>query len=375
MKIPTARVQTNWGSSKMLKATRTTLAVAFGFALASIGAGNAQGLKKVTIVHAVPQLSSSFANESSLPLYLGFWKEEGLDVEVNTAPGTAAAMQLIIGGQADIGVGNAHASMQARQKGANVTSYYTSLRGDIFGIALPAGGAKGLGELKGKTVGVSSFASGGASYAKGLLGSAGLEVGKDVTLAEVGVGGRAAAALKGGQVQALSLWDEMYARLAQSGVQLQPAIVDPRAKDLFASNLVVRADDLKNKRDILIGIARGIAKAQVFSQANPEAAVRIHWKVYPQSAPRDGITDKTVKDEAAILAVREKLYSKNAMGTGKFGDIPPEKVSAVQNYLVETGQLEKKLDASVYYTNELIDEINKFNDADIVARAKSIKVD
>jgi NitT/TauT family transport system substrate-binding protein len=353
---------------------RTTISVAFALALATSGAA-AQALKKVSIVHAVPQLSASFANESSLPLYLGFWKEEGLDVEVNTSPGTAAAMQLVIGGGADIGVGNAHASMQARQKGAKVTSYYTSLRGDIFGIALPAGGPKNLAELKDKTVGVSSFASGGASYAKALLGSAGLEVGKTVTLAEVGVGGRAAAALKSGQVQALSLWDEMYARLAQSGVALDTAIVDPRAKDLFASNLVIRDEDLKNKRQILIGIARGIAKAQLFSQTNPDAAVRIHWKVYPQSAPRDGVSDKAVKDEAAILSVREKMYSRDALGTGKYGDIPADKVSAVQTYLVETGQLEKKLDVAEYYSNELIDEINKFDAASIVARAKSINID
>jgi NitT/TauT family transport system substrate-binding protein len=167
----------------------------------------------------------------------------------------------------------------------------------------------------------------------------------------------------------------MYARLNQAGVQLQPAIVDPRAKDLFASNLVVRDEDLKTKRDILIGIARGIAKAQVFSQANPEAAVRIHWKVYPQSAPREGVTDKAVKDEAAVLAVREKLYARNAVGTNRFGDIPADNVAAVQKYLVETGQLDKTLDVSDYYTNALIDEINRFNAADVETRAKSIKID
>lgn len=339
-------------------------------------AASAQSLKKVTVVHAIPQLTASFANESSLPAYLGFWKEEGLDVEVNTTPGSSAAMQLVISGQADIGVGNAHAAMSARQKGAKITSYYTSLRGDIFGIALPAAGdAKKLEDLKGKVVGVSSFASGGASYAKGLLGSVGLEVGKDVTLAEVGVGGRAAAALQGGQVQAFALWDEMYARMALSGLKLQPAITDPRAKSLFASNLVVRDPDIKAKEQILIGIARGIAKAQVFSAANPEAAVRIHWKVYPQSAPREGVTDKTVKEEAEILSVRSRHYSKDALGTGRYGDVPLSEVAAVQDYMVATGQLEKKLDPAEYYTNDLIDKINGFDAAAITARAKSFKLD
>jgi NitT/TauT family transport system substrate-binding protein len=345
-------------------------------AIVAISQAHAQGLKKVTVVHAVPQLSASFANESSLPTLLGFWKEEGLDVEVNTAPGTAAAMQLVISGQADIGVGNAHASMSARQKGAKVISYYTSLRGDIFGIAMPeAGNLKTLADLKGKVVGVSSFASGGTPYARGLLNSVGLVVDRDVTLAEVGVGGRAAAALQGGQVQALSLWDEMYARMNQNGLGLGKAIQDPRAKPLFVSNLVVRDDDLKTRQDVLVGIARGIAKAQVFSQANSEAAVRIRWKVYPQSAPREGITDKAVQDEVAILKVREPLYAKDILGTGRYGDIPAANVSAVQDYLVVTGQLEKKLDPAEYYDNTLIDRINDFDAGAIVARAKSFKLD
>jgi NitT/TauT family transport system substrate-binding protein len=224
-------------------------------------------------------------------------------------------------------------------------------------------------------VGVSSFASGGTPYAKALLNSVGLEVGKDVTLAEVGVGGRAAAAMQGGQVQAFALWDEMYARMALSGLKLDPAFTDPRAKNLFASNLVIREADLKAKEKMLVGIARGIAKAQVFFAANPEAAVRIHWKVYPQSAPREGITESSVKDEATVLSVRYRHYSKDALGTGRFGDIPLSEVSAVQDYMVATGQLEKKLDPKEYYTNDLIDQINDFDSAAIVARAKSFKLD
>ena len=46
-------------------------------------------------------------------------------------------MQLVAAKQAEIGVVNAFSSMLARQRGAKVKSYYTSLRGDIFGIAIP----------------------------------------------------------------------------------------------------------------------------------------------------------------------------------------------------------------------------------------------
>ena len=337
-------------------------------------AASAQDLKKIRLLHALPQLSASFANDSSLPAYLNFWKEEGLDVDVVTTPGAAAAMQLVVGKQAEIGVVNVHASMIARQRGAKVKSYYTSLRGDIFGIALPQGGQlRSLADLKGKAVGVSSFASGGTPYARALLATAGLDSTKDVSLVEIGVGGRAAAALRGNQVQALSLWDEMYVRMEQAGIALGPRLQDPRAKYLFASNLTVNDDDLRTQEAALIGVARGIAKAQLFSENNPQAAVRIHWKLYPQSAPREGVSDETVKREAEVLAVRVQMQSQNAVGTGRYGDVPIEQVKQVQDYFIATNQVEKSLDPSEYYSNDLIDKINAFDHAAIVKLAREYK--
>lgn len=343
-------------------------------AVALATGASAQELKKIRLLHALPQLSASFANDSSLPAYLNFWKEEGLDVEIVTTPGAAAAMQLVVGKQAEIGVVNVHASMVARQRGAKVRSYYTSLRGDIFGIALPQGGqSQSLADLKGKSVGVSSFASGGTPYARALLATAGLDSTKDVSLVEIGVGGRAAAALRGNQVQALSLWDEMYVRMEQAGIALGPRIQDPRAKYLFASNLTVNDDDLRTQETALIGVARGIAKAQLFSENNPQAAVRIHWKVYPQSAPREGVTDEAVKREAEVLAVRIQMQSKNAVGTGRYGDMPIEQVKQVQDYFIATNQVEKSLDPSEYYSNDLIDKINAFDHAAIIKLAREYK--
>ena len=338
-------------------------------------AASAQELKKVRLVHALPQLSASFANDSSLPAFLDFWKAEGLEVEVLTSPGAAAAMQLVAAKQAEIGVVNAFSSMLARQRGAKVKSYYTSLRGDIFGIAIPKDtGLKTLSDLKGKTIGVSSFASGGSTYARSLLANAGLDPTKDFTMIEIGVGGRAAAAVKANQVQGLALWDEMYVRMDQAGISLSERIQDPRAKYTFASNLTVNDDDFARIEGILIGVARGIAKAQVFSEQNPEAAVRIHWKVFPQSAPREGVSDAAVKQEAQILKVRVQMQSQNAVGTNRYGDIPLDQIKQVEDYLVATKQLEKTLDPNEYYNNGLIDKVNAFDHAAVVKLAKEYKV-
>jgi len=324
-------------------------------------------LEKITLAQGIPQLTPAFAFSSSVPTELGFFKEEGLEVEVATTPGTAAAMQLVVGKRVDVAMGNPIGAMIAIQKDADVIVYYTSQRGDIFGIGLPeSSGLKSLKDLKGKSIGVSSFASGGTNYAKGLLSQAGLAE-NEYNLVEVGVGARAVQALKSDQVQALSLWDEVYVQMAQIGIKMSKVIQDPRAGQFLGASLVVSRDDLVKRRKVFVGLARAIIKGQIFHENNPEATVRIHWKVYPQSAPRDGVTDEEVKKAVEVIKIHTDMQSRNAGGTGRFGDMPREGLEKFQEYLVATGVLPGPIDVGRYATNDLIAEINDF-DADAVAK-------
>jgi len=351
--------------TRLIKSASTVLGLFF------LECVTANAAEKITLMHSVPQLTSLFAFGSSIPIELGFWKEEGLEVEALPAPGAAAAIQLVVGGRATAAIANPSGEMIAVQKGSTVKFYYSAQRGDIFGIGLPEGsGLNSLADLKGKTIGVTSFASGGTIYAKGLLSQAGLTE-RDYTLAEIGVGARAASALKSGQVQALSMYDEAYAQLAQAGLKMSQIIRDPRAKNYISGSIVVQNDEFTARKSLLVGLARGIAKGQIFQETNPEAAVRIHWKIYPTTAPRGGVTQEEVEKAVEVNKASTRLVSRNALGTNRFGDMPRERMADFQRYLVETGVLPKEIDVSNYYTEDLIPEINTFDAAAIEALAKS----
>jgi len=342
---------------------------ALGLLLA--GSAQAENLQKFTLTHALPHLTPSFAIDSSMPVALGYWKKEGLDVDVVTTRGAAAAIQLVISGKSDAAVASPVAAMRAVQKGVDLKIIYTTLRGDIFGVAIPAGkGMHSLKDLKGHTIGVSSFASSGANYTKSLLIRAGLKP-DQFSIVEVGVGARAANALKSGQVQALGLWDVAYKQMELSGIKFEKIYTDPRADTSIAGSIVVRGEDLKKRPQVLIGLARGIAKSQVYQKANPDASVLLHWKVYPQSVPREGKTPELLKKDAVVASVRIPIQSRNAFGTGKFGDLTKDDMKKFQDYLVATGQLPKAIDVSKYYTNALIPQINDFDEAAIVKAAKA----
>jgi NitT/TauT family transport system substrate-binding protein len=347
----------------MIKAVLTVL-IALG--LYFFDHRHAGAVEKITLIVPLPQLTSVFAFATSIPIELGFYKQEGIEVEALPSPGAVAAIQLVVGGRATAAMSNPGGPFVAIQKGSAIKFYYSAQRGDIFGIGLPEGsGLNTLADLKGKSIGVMSFASGGTIYARGLLAQAGLTE-KDYSLVEIGLGGRAAAALQNGDVQAVSLFEEAYAQLEQAGIRMSKIIRDPRAAEYISGCIVVRNEDLERRRDMFIGLARAMAKGQVFQETNPEASVRIHWKVYPHTAPRAGVTDEEVRKTVQINRNSDKLLARNVLGTNRYGDVPRRDMEKLQHYLVSTGVVPEEMDVSRYYTNDLIDRINDF-DADAVA--------
>ena len=104
--------------------TRFPTSVSATLGLLLFGLVTVQAAEKITLMHSVPQLTSLFSFGSSIPIELGFWKEEGLEVEALAAPGAAAAIQLVVGGRATAAIANPSGEMIAVQKGSTVKFYY-----------------------------------------------------------------------------------------------------------------------------------------------------------------------------------------------------------------------------------------------------------
>jgi NitT/TauT family transport system substrate-binding protein len=136
----------------------------------------------------------------------------------------------------------------------------------------------------------------------------------------------------------------------------------PELKNLaFVQGLMVNQDDLHNHPAILVGLLRGMAKAAVWSRAHLEDAVRLHWKTFPLTKPQG-------QDEAIVLSrAVEVLRRQLNVYTMPFGVASPEKVIAARDALFEFGGLTKKQDPDVYYTNELLNQVNDFDAAEIEA--------
>jgi len=330
-------------------------------------------LKKVVFAVTTKDISVGHSAHSSLPQALGYWREEGLDVTVTSVEGSVAGMQQLAAGNLQIVSLGPEEIVIGREKGVKIKGFYVQARETIYRIVVAADSPlQKLADLKGKTIGVPALASGSVPFAKALVASVGLDPEKDVKILAVGVGAPGRLALQQKTVDCLALWDTLQASIENSGMQLR-RLDSPLIQEMLGQTLATRDDQVTESAAILVAFARGVAKATVFGLANPEAAIRIHWKIYPETKPQTGDEAKALKDALNVFNARFSLQRVDNRADPRFGTGTPAQWEKLKSIFKEYKFVEGTVPAADLYTPALIDQINKFDRAAIVAQAKAYK--
>lgn len=108
-------------------------------AAAAITAAKAE--EKVTYAVTTTNISVGHASQSSIPVGLGLWKEQGLNVEVIGVSGATAGIQQVASGQVDYATVGTDALMIARSKGIKIKAFYTYAQRPIYQIVAQIGRA------------------------------------------------------------------------------------------------------------------------------------------------------------------------------------------------------------------------------------------
>src|SRR5580692_4973343 len=136
--------------------------------------------------------------------WLGFYKEEGVEVEISQVAGASKILEAVVGGSADVGGGVYEQTLQMAAEGKSIVCFLSLLKSPNFAI-IAAPGIKSFSDLRGKTVGVSSVGSPSQFYLTYLLTTAGVNP-SEVSTSTVGMGATAMAALDRNQVDAAVLF-------------------------------------------------------------------------------------------------------------------------------------------------------------------------
>ncbi|CAM5789607.1 ABC transporter substrate-binding protein [Rhizobacter fulvus] len=179
----------------------------------------AQNLEKPKITIAVGGKNLLYYLPLTIAESLGYFKQEGLDVTIADFAGGSRALQAMIGGSADVVSGAFEHTINMQVKGQRLRAFVLQGRAPqiVLGInpkTMP--GFKNVAELKGKKLGVTAPGSSTNVLANFVLGKAGLKPG-DVAIVGVGAGNGAVAAMRAGQIDAISNLDPVITLLARSG--------------------------------------------------------------------------------------------------------------------------------------------------------------
>ena len=179
----------------------------------------AQTLEKPRITIAVGGKNLFYYLPLTIAERRGYFKDEGLNVEIVDFPGGAKALQAMVGGSADVVSGAYEHTITMQAKGINIESI--ALQGRYNGIVLgirkdKAGGFKSLKDLKGMSIGVTAPGSSTNHFVNNLLTRNGLKP-DDVSIVGVGAGAGAVAAIKKGSVDAISNLDPVINILETEG--------------------------------------------------------------------------------------------------------------------------------------------------------------
>jgi NitT/TauT family transport system substrate-binding protein len=338
-----------------------------------VSAGPASAQTRIRYLLTSPSPNVAEAAHSSVPEMLGYWKDAGLDVEVKPFNGSTGATQVVISGSAEFTIASPEALLVARQEGANIVGIYNHVREPIYTIAVVKDSpVQKIEDLKGKTIGVLSLSSGATAVAKAMLRGVGYDPEKDVKWLPIGLGPQAANALKSNQVDAIAMWDWAYAILENASFQFRH-FETPGTSKLLSLMAIANVDFMKANPGAATKFAQGIAKGTLFTLTNPEAAVRIHWQKYPASKPTNIPEDQALREAVHVLQARLSKYKLEGRTDPRFGAFTRDEWIATQGFFFDVGVINKKPDVGEYYTNDLIDDINRFDKTAIVKKAEAYR--
>jgi len=250
----------------------------------------------------VPQYYSYYLAEE-----LGFYEEEGLDVEIVIVSGSSAAVQQVIAGNVDAGHPSGPATAQAVSQGNCLNQFYTYSYQNFAGMAAAAeSGITGPPDLEGQTIGVSEPAGGEVPLVRAIMASVGLADGVDYQIVGIGEGGALTIeAIQNGDVQAYSSSVFDIATVGAAGVELVQIM--PEEYLYFPTvSMVATCDYFEENQDVLARFARAVTKGTVWKEGNPDAALEIVRELEPE----------LFEDEALGLAFWETTQELNAFPPG-----------------------------------------------------------
>lgn len=304
----------------------------------------AQDLQKVSVRLAW------IAGGVDVPMFVaqskGYFKDEGLDVEITDGNGSTGTIQAIGSGDFQIGIAGLGALAQAQQAaGADTIIGVAGLlqKDPSSIIALETSGIKVPKDIEGKKLGIDA---GGFedSMIKAFAEATGVDLGK-VEIIMIGGGGERVALLKG-DVDFISGWANPDGDKIAARAPINPPIVfADYGVNVLGSSVIVRKDYLAAHPDVIRGFLKALLKGKADTVADPAAALAIFMQARPDSS------EEGIKNEMSVMP----KYEHTAASEGKpYGWVAKSDVDLTISLLEKYSGMKAGLTADSIYDGSFL---------------------
>src|SRR5450830_103551 len=332
--------------NKNIRRTLISLAVASATMMALPGTASAAG--KITIM--VGGITKMVYLPAKLAEQLGYFKEEGLDVELQSQPAGVDAENELLAGAVQAVVGFYDHSIDLQSKGKEITAIviFGQVPGEVELVSTKAAASiKSMADVKGKTLGVTGLGSSTNFLTQYLASRHGI-MSNQYSVLPVGADNTFIAAMKQGRIDAGMTTEPTVSQMLKTGeakVLVDMRSVDGTVKALGglypASSLYVQRNWLNGHKDDAAKLARAFVKTLKFIKTH--SATEIADKM-----PKDYYGNNKA---LYVQALENSLPMYSADGKMPVGG--PETVLSVLSGF-NPNVKGKHIDLSKTYTNEFV---------------------
>ncbi len=254
----------------------------------------------------------------------GYFKDEGLEVEIPDFAGGAKALQALVGGSADMvsGAYEHTINMIAKKQPIKAVVLQAKYSSIVLVMSKERGAKyKSPKDLKGLKIGVTAPGSSTNMFVNNLLAKDGLKP-TDVSIVGVGTGSGAFAAMDKGEIDALSNLDPVVTQLESTGKFV--AVADSRTEkgmkeiyggDYHASVIYITDEFIKKNPNTVQAVVNAMVRADRWiAKASPQEIVDLMPAEYKAGNPslyKEGLLKNMIgysEDGQMSMKAAENVY-------------------------------------------------------------------
>ena len=308
----------------MKRIIQSLAAALVGAALLVPAAAQAQAPEKKKVTIAVGGKNLFYYLPLAVAERQGYFKDEGLDVEIPNFAGGSQALRALVGGSADMVSGAYEHTINMVAKKQPIKAVVLQAKYSSMVLMMPnerAARYRGGKDLKGLKIGVTAPGSSTNMFVNALLAKDGLKP-TDVVIVGVGTGSGAVAAMEKGEIDALVNLDPVITQLESTGKFR--SVVDTRTEkgmnevyggDYHASVIYIQEEFIKKYPNTVQAVVNAMVRANRWiAKSTPQQIVDLmpdEFKAGNPSLYKEGLLKNMIgysEDGQMTMKAAQNVY-------------------------------------------------------------------